>query len=188
MVWPSFTTEAAVSSHEVSIPKIYIMYIIPQILTIVAEGVDGVFAGGANGGVDAEEEADCNGGGKGDHENVDVDIWGERRDDGEEEGKSIAESEAANAAEGGKNKAFKEELEKNIAGGGTDGFSNTDFASAFSDGDEHDIHNPDAPDDEGNTGNNGEHTRDKSEEIRGGMGDVVAVCDSEISVAFFGLL
>ena len=39
----------------------------PQALTIVAEGVDGVFAGGLGGGVDAEDEADSDGGGESDH-------------------------------------------------------------------------------------------------------------------------
>ena len=49
-------------------------------LTVVAEGVDRVFAGGFDGGVDAKDEADDNGSGERDHEDVDVDVGVERSD------------------------------------------------------------------------------------------------------------
>ena len=78
-------------------------------------------------------------------------------------------------------------MEKDVATGRADGFSNADFAGALGDGDEHDIHNPDATDNQGDTSDEGEHAGDEGEEIRGGMRDVFAIGDGEIIVAFFGL-
>ena len=53
-----------------------------RILTEVAEGVDGVFPGSFDGRVNAEDEADDDRGGKGNHENVDVNIGSEGGDNG----------------------------------------------------------------------------------------------------------
>jgi len=52
-------------------------------------------------------------------------------------------------------------LEEDLAVGGADGFADADFAGAFGDGDEENIHDADAADDEGDSGGKSEHIRDE---------------------------
>ena len=84
-------------------------------------------------------------------------MWREWGNEGNKEGANVAESEAHDAAHDAENHGFEEELQKDVAAAGANGFADTDFACAFGDGDEHDIHDADAANDEGNASNNGEH-------------------------------
>ncbi len=158
-----------------------------RFLTEVTEGVDGVFAGGFDGGIDAKDEADDDGSGESDHEDIDVDVRVKRSNNRKKEGEDIAKGEATDAAEGREDEAFKEEFLEDVTGGCTDGFSDADFAGAFGDRDEHNIHDADAADDEGDAGHDGEHARDKTEEVRSRVRNVVAIHNREVFVALFDL-
>lgn len=153
--------------------------------TELAEGIDGIFAGGFDGWVEAEDGADTNRDGEGGEEDININIRGERGDEGDGEGASVTEGEAEDAAENGEDETFKEELKEDIEIGGTDGLSDTDFVGALGDGDEHNIHDADAADEQGNAGDEGEHTRDDIKKGAGGVGDLVAVGDGEIGIARF---
>ena len=91
-------------------------------------------------------------------------MWGKWGNERNEEGGDIAEDEAHETADDAQNEGFKEELEHDVAGAGADGFADADFASAFRDGNEHDVHDADTTDDERDAsderehaGNNGNH-------------------------------
>ena len=87
----------------------------------------------------SREEAEKNTSDKGkvecDETNFEVNKWFEGGEGGAENCYEVAEKEATNAAKKNEDDAFKEELHKDVGISGADGFSNTNFVSAFCDGD-----------------------------------------------------
>ena len=87
----------------------------------------------------SREEAEKNTSDKGkvecDETNFEVNKWLEGGEGGAENCYEIAEKEAANAAKKNEDDAFKKELHKDVCIGGTDGFTDSNFVSAFCDGD-----------------------------------------------------
>src|ERR1700761_5079350 len=128
----------------------------------VAEGDDGVEAGGSEGGDEARDDADqreddegrdhrCGGGAEDDVAFVigglvDVGVERHRRDE-------VAEDDGDDHADGagheGEDQAFKKELREDVAAARAEGFEDADLAGALGDGDEHDVHDADAADGEG---------------------------------------
>src|ERR1700761_9390970 len=128
----------------------------------VAEGDDGVEAGGAKGGDEAADDADQREDDEGrDHRGgggaeddvafvvgglVDVGVERHRRDE-------VAEDDGDDHADGtgheGENQAFKKELREDVAAACAKGFEDADLAGALCDGDEHDVHDAHAADGEG---------------------------------------
>lgn len=154
---------------------------------ISVEGVDGVFAGGLEGGVETEDGADDDGDVEDGEEDLPAKEGGEGSNDGDEESKEVAEEEAGKGAEEAEDEALKEELEEDVHVRGADGFADADFVGAFGNGDEHNVHNADAANDEGDAGNEGEHAGNDLEEGASRVGDGVAVRNGEVGVARFGL-
>lgn len=146
-----------------------------------------MFAGGFDGGVEAEDGANDDRDVEGGEKDFDTNIGSEWSDNGEEEGENIAKDETEEGAEETENEGFKEELEEDVHIGGADSFADADFVSTFGDGDEHDVHDSDAANDERDAGDEGEHTRDDLKQGTSGVGNGVAVRDGEIGVAGFGL-
>lgn len=77
----------------------------------------------------------------------------ERRDERNQEGGCVAERDAHDTADETQDDGFEEELEENIAGRGTNGFADADFAGTFGNGDEHNVHDADAADNKRDRGN-----------------------------------
>lgn len=102
-------------------------------LAVEFEGFDWVLAGGLDGWVDAEGDADEEAGCAGDTKDLPGDVWGEWADERNEEGCDVAEDEAHEAADDAEDERFEEELEHDLAGAGADGFADADFAGAFGD-------------------------------------------------------
>ena len=75
-------------------------------------------------------------------------MWCKWGNEGNEESEDVAEREAHDAAHDAKDCRFEEELEQDVATAGANCFANTDFAGAFRDGDEHDVHDANAADNE----------------------------------------
>src|ERR1035438_6396757 len=125
-------------------------------LLFVSQGVDGVDAAGLDGGVDAEDDADGDGGPKRDHHGGGSDdrlpFGGAGDQPGEEESEGNAQETAADGDEDG----FGEELPNDIETAGADGAADADFAGAFHDGGEDDVHNADAAHQQRN-GGDGDH-------------------------------
>lgn len=69
--------------------------------------------------------------------------------------------------------------------GRADGFSNTNFVGAFSNGNQHEIHDTDATNEEGDCSNTAEHNRDHREEVTGWVGNVRAIVNSEVAGGTF---
>lgn len=92
-----------------------------------------------SGSLKSREEAEKNTSDEGkvkcDKTNFEVNKWFEGGESGAENCYEVAEEEAANAAKKNEDDAFKEELHKDVGISGADGFSNTNFMSAFCDGD-----------------------------------------------------
>src|ERR1017187_1467502 len=113
-------------------------------LLFVSECVDGVDAAGLDGGVDAEDDADGDGDAESDHHGRSGDdrlpFGGARDQPGEKE----AEANAQQTAADGDEDAFGEELSDDIEAPGADGAAYADFAGAFHDGGEDDVHDADA--------------------------------------------
>ena len=116
-------------------------------LPIMFEGFNGAARGGFDGGVDAEENADDDSSEEGDGDDFPADIRSKWSNDGDEEGEKVTENETKYATRNGKDEGFKKELGENVAGGGTDGLSDADFAGAFGDGNEHNVHYADTTND-----------------------------------------
>ena len=118
----------------------------------MAQGIDGIEAGGAAGGHEAEEDAD----GSGEDEGDDVDLrikqkW--RADDfGEGHAEGVGEGDADDAADAGEGDGLDEELQQDLPRTGTDGKADADLAGALGDGDEHDIHDAYAADEQAHAG------------------------------------
>lgn len=130
---------------------------------ITTQRVDGVFAGGFDGGVKAKDSADDERNVEGGKDDLEAEEWREGSDDGDEEGADIAKSKTGKAADEREDESLEEKLQEDIGVGGANGFTNTDFVGAFSDGYEHNIHDADAADKQGNAGDEGEHARDNRE-------------------------
>src|ERR1035438_7212868 len=125
-------------------------------LLFVSQGVDGVDAAGLDGGVDAEDDADGDGDAESDHHGGGSDdrlpFGGAGDQPGEEESEGNAQETAADGDEDG----FGEELANDIEAAGADGAADADFAGAFHDGGEDDVHNADAAHQQRN-GGDGDH-------------------------------
>lgn len=74
-----------------------------------------------------------------------------------------------------------------MPGARADGFANADFAGAFGDGHEHNVHDADAAYDERDASDESEHIGNDREERAGWMEVVVTSDNLEALVAFFGL-
>ena len=79
-------------------------------------------------------------------------MWSEWRDERNKEGEEIAQEEAHEGTKDTQDDRFEEELEHNVATRCTNGFSDTNFASALRNRYEHDVHNADAAYDKGDGG------------------------------------
>src|ERR1035441_9311416 len=125
---------------------------------LVAEGLNGIKVGGANGGDHAADQAgddeDYSGnddGGRSDHE-ADVgglSILGEcavKGDAADHEGDQIGEGDASDAADAGDGEGFGKKLNDDVAPARAQSFFDADFASALLHRDEHDVHEADAGD------------------------------------------
>src|SRR2546425_1050312 len=109
---------------------------------------DGVEAGGFPCGGDAEDDAGqgAQDGRGGDPEKREG--RGHLQAGAPEKGGAGAEENADDAADGAERDGFDEELRKDVGASCADGLSHPNFAGAFSDADEHDIHDTDSPDDQ----------------------------------------
>jgi hypothetical protein len=114
----------------------------------LAQGVDGVEAGGAPGGQKAEDDADGGAGGEGDAERAEGGAHGPLEGADERHGAGEAERGAGGAAEQRQYDGLDEELQPDVALAGADGHADADLARALGDRDEHDVHDADAADHE----------------------------------------
>ena len=121
-----------------------------RVRSFVSERFDRVQSRGPDGWIDAEEEADGDGNDKSNNRDVAGDS---RRPFGADQepavdsgGKCDTHDYADYAAAEGEKYGFGNELSDDVAAFGTHSLSDTDLTCAFSDGDEHDIHDPDATD------------------------------------------
>ena len=159
--------------------------LLEKVLAVMFKGFDGVFGGGFQGGVNAEDDANDDGEEESEDEDFPAEVWLKWSDGGEHEGDEVAKEETDDAAGEGKNEGFEEELHKDVAGAGTDGFADTDFVGAFGDGDEHDIHDADAADDERDSSDEGKDAGNDGKERVSRMSDFVAIGNGEVLVAGF---
>ena len=126
--------------------------------------VNWVAASSFDGWIETENGTNGNGNDERDKTDAKIEVGAKWSNGANKEGKNIAENEAKTAAKKTENEAFKQKLQGNVKGGGTNGFSDADFMGAFGDGDEHDVHNSDAADDERDARDECEHTGDDIEE------------------------
>ncbi len=110
----------------------------------------------------------------------------EWRDERNEKSEDIAQSKANERAKDTENNRLKKELKENIATGGTDGFANADLASAFGNGNKHNIHDADAANNKRNRGNKSEHARNDGKERAGRMKASFAGDKFETFITTFG--
>lgn len=80
-------------------------------LSVEFEGFDWVLAGGLDGWIDAEGDADCEAGEAGEAKDLPGNVWGKWGDEGDEECRDVAEDEAHDAANHTKDEGLEEELE-----------------------------------------------------------------------------
>src|SRR6266536_932635 len=90
-----------------------------------------------------------------------------------------AEGESEAAAGHGQQRGFGKELPQNVAAGCTDSLPHTDFACAFGDRDEHDVHHADSAQTERNDGDAAEKQCDHPENIFQQLGAFHRVPDEE---------
>ena len=114
----------------------------------MSEGFYGVHVGGADGGVESEHDADKSGDGEGEYGGPGFDDGGLVGEVGDEGGYADAEEYAESTAGAGEQDGFDEKLEDDVASFCAEGASDTDFAGAFGDAGEHDVHDADAANDE----------------------------------------
>ena len=76
-------------------------------------------------------------------------------------------------------------MDEDVFETGADGLTDADFVGALGDRNQHDVHNADAADDERNGGDESKNAGNNHKEGIGGVGDGVAVGDSEVFVAGF---
>src|SRR5205814_6625122 len=117
-------------------------------LLLVAEGFDGVEAGGFHGGPDAEDEADTDA----DDDAGRCGPYGHDAGPAErganQEHESVDQYEGKDSAGSGERHRFEQELPCYVAAARADGFADTDLACAFGHADEHDVHHADAADEQ----------------------------------------
>src|ERR1700675_13420 len=116
----------------------------------VAEGFDGVEAGGLGGGPDAEDQADGDGNGKADDHGPQRHHRLHRGDHGDERNETAAEENADQPAGTREGHGLEEELPGDVAAARADGFADADLLRALGDGDEHDVHHAHAADEQAN--------------------------------------
>src|SRR5208283_2771926 len=126
-------------------------------LQFLAQGFDGLQQSGFARGIYAKEEADSGGKDFGDEDGADGDEHGDGSSGRDQDGNSVGDEDTQGATEGGHEGGLDEELEKDVAAAGAESFTDADFASAFGDGGEHDIHDDDAADDK-EDGNDANHS------------------------------
>ena len=119
------------------------------------QGFDGVEAGGAAGGHEAEEDADGGGKEKGDAVDLRIEQEGCADELCEPDAEAVSKRDAAEAADAGEGDGFDQELEHHLAGTGTDGHPDADLAGSFGDRDQHDVHDADAADQQADAGDCG---------------------------------
>src|ERR1017187_9519052 len=126
------------------------------LILFVSQGIDGVDAAGFDGGLDAEDHAHGDGDTEGDDDGGGGDDGFPFGGAGDEPGEEEAEGNTQESTADGDEDGFGEELADDIEAASADGAADADFAGAFHDGGEDDVHDADAADEEGN-GGDGDH-------------------------------
>src|SRR5579872_1358433 len=153
-----------------------------MISLLVAQAGDGIEIGGAVGGVVAKKEAYRHRDGDAEHNPQERQRGGNGRSDGSnQEGDARADGNSYRATGEREHGGLEQELYADVGAACADGLTNPDFAGAFGDGDEHDVHDSDAAhqqsDGADDAGENDQRARElvpeRAEEI--GSGDLEIV-------------
>src|ERR1035437_1272213 len=135
---------------------------------LVAQGLDGVEVGGADGGNHAADEADDgqnHGGddhrsGRDDEANVGsfcvLGYGAVKRDAANQHGDQVGQSDAGHSADGGDGEGLGQKLREDVTLARAERLFDADFAGALLHGHQHDVHQPDAGDAQGERADQGE--------------------------------
>src|SRR5207245_3775454 len=131
---------------------------------------------------DAEEEANADGDAEGhQHRRQGDQGRGESRDQG---GQPAAvqddDQDAQRAADAGQEHRLDQELGQDVTPPSPDRLPDADLARPFGDGDQHDVHDPDAADHQGDAGDGAQHQGEDAGGLRSAAQDVLLAQDLEV--------
>src|SRR5207249_5708444 len=118
---------------------------------LVAQGFDGVEAGGLDGGVHSEDQADAHGDAHGEHNGPEWNGgWqsGDRKIDKQTDG--AAKQHADDTSRTGEHHGFGEKLPDDVTAARADGLAHADLAGPLRDGHQHDVHDANTTDKKSN--------------------------------------
>src|SRR5712664_617598 len=154
---------------------------IDEVGLFVAQGFDGIEAGGFDGGVHTENEANAHGDAHGEDNGPERDG---RRQSGhcqiDQQAYASAEQHANDTSRAGEHHGFGEELPDNVAAARADSFSNADLARALSDGHQHNVHHTDATHEKSNGTYSEYEARHRRSELTKFIGDLLGAGNAKV--------
>src|SRR5438093_5846994 len=152
--------------------------------SLVTQRLDGAEARGPVRGIETEEQADANRNAEGHEDRGHRDDRCRQAGDGEGEnaGQSEADQDSKGPTQSREKHRLDQELHQDVAPPGADRLADADLAGAFRDGDQHDVHDPDAADDQGNAGDRAQHQGEDAGRLRGAVQHVLLAEDLKISL------
>src|SRR5260370_16936593 len=139
---------------------------------LIAQGLDGIEAGGFDGGVHPKEEAHAHGTAHGEHHGPERNG---RRQSGhrkvDQQADAAAEQHPDDASRAGEYNSFGEELPDDVAAARADGFAHANLASALRDGHQHNVHHADAADKKPDTTHDANQNRHRPGDLTNLFGD-----------------